>query len=90
MDGKYCIPKAQCPSSYYTDSDLKTCSSSCSPSKYVFNPNRSCLYSCEDSQYVGVAMVCQYYATDPPISLMGMTVISFIKSNIIHIVVSFN
>ncbi len=35
-------------------------------------------------------MICQNYGTVAPISLMSMTAISFVKSNIIHIVVSFN
>ncbi len=35
-------------------------------------------------------MVCQNFSSNPPISLMGMTAISFIKSNIMNIVVSFN
>ena len=90
MDGKYCIPKLQCPSSYYTDNDLKTCSSACPSAKYRYVLNQSCLYSCPVGYYVGLDMTCMNYTAVPPSSLMGMTVISFVSSNIIHMVVSFN
>jgi hypothetical protein len=35
-------------------------------------------------------MICRNFTDSPPTSLMTMTAIAFIKSNILNIVVSFN
>jgi len=86
MDGKYCIPKLQCPITYYIDQSLKTCSTSCSIEKYVDTDSKSCVYSCIAGQYVSVGMVCTNYSITP-ISLMNMNVIGFIKSSIMNIIV---
>jgi hypothetical protein len=90
QDAKYCIPRASCPSTYYSDSDLKTCATTCSAAKYLNTQNKSCVYACESNQYAGAGMVCKNFSTDPPVSLMAMTAISFIASNIMNVVVSFN
>jgi len=90
MDGKYCIPQQQCPSNYYIDKDLYTCASTCSQAKYLDQDTKECVYSCQSYQYAGVGMVCYNFSAVPPISLMGMTPIAFIKSSIVNIVLEFN
>lgn len=52
--------------------------------------NKWCLSSCPDGDYVGVGMVCQKWATEPPISLMVMSTIVFVKNSEVHVVVVFN
>ena len=89
MDGKYCIPLSQCPSNYFTDRTQRVCSSSCPPEKYVDKETKTCIYSCRSDQYVGVGMVCTNFSVTPT-SLMAMSVISFIESSVLNLVVSFN
>lgn len=89
MDGKYCIPQSQCPSHYFIDQVKRVCASSCPAEKYVDNETKTCIYACRQDQYVGVGMVCQNYSS-PPASLMSIKIISFIKSSVVTLAISFN
>lgn len=89
MDGKYCIPQSQCPESYYIYQSQHICSTSCPADKYVDTENKRCVYECKSNQYASKGMVCTNYSTTP-ISLMSMSVISFIKSSVMNLVVIFN
>ena len=90
MDGKYCIPSSQCPSNYVTDATLRSCSLDCPQEKYRNNDAKTCDIACQSYQYVGENMVCVNYTTTPPISLMGMEIIAFVRSSVLTLVVVFN
>jgi hypothetical protein len=89
MDGKYCIPQSQCPSNYFIDLAERICASSCPVEKYVDSDTKTCNYNCNSDQYVGVGMICQNFSSVPT-SLMAMTVISFVRSSVVNLVVVFN
>ena len=90
LNSKECVPSTWCPATYYRDENIKTCSSSCSRDKYVNKVERTCLANCSSGEYVGAEMNCKNWLVQPPLSLMEMTSIVFIKSSEIHIVVNFN
>ena len=90
MDSKECVPFTWCPSNYFKDETLKTCSAQCSRDKYVDSSTRTCTDACELGQYVGQGMECISWVNQKPTSLMAMTVLAFIRSSQMHIVVTFN
>ena len=53
MDYKQCIPMTWCPSNYYKDVTLKTCSTECSREKYIDENEKKCIDKCDTGYYVG-------------------------------------
>ena len=42
-----------CPSNYYKDVTLKTCSTECSREKYIDENEKKCIDKCDTGYYVG-------------------------------------
>lgn len=58
MNGLACVMEKDCPSNYYLDTSIFTCSSECELGRYTFLENRTCLGRCPDGYYASFKLVC--------------------------------
>ena len=90
MDAIACVPVTWCPTNYFIDETEKTCSANCDRTKYTQISTKMCQNSCNEGEYAGVNLVCQSWITNPPISLMGISAITYISSSYLYINMIFN